>query len=62
MCEKCKMDFEYWIFEFNLLQNIITIDTSTYGDDACFMNLFIFKEQKFAKDGIFDISIFQKQK
>ena len=55
-----KSDFEYWVSEFNLLRESITIDKFKYGDKVDFMDLVIFKGDKFASEGIFDISVFQK--
>ena len=55
-----RSDFEYWVSEFNSLRETITIDKFKYGDRVDFMDLYIFKGEKFASEGIFDISIFQK--
>ena len=55
-----KTDFEYWVSKFNMLRETITIDKFKYGDEVDFMDLFIFKGEKFKYEGIFDISIFQK--
>jgi len=55
-----KTDFEYWVSKFNMLRETITIDKFKYGDEVDFMDLFIFKGEKFKYEGIFDVSIFQK--
>ena len=55
-----KKDFEYWVSEFNKLRETITIDNFKYGDAVDFMDLFIFKGEKFKSEGFFDVSIFQK--
>ena len=59
--EANKDEFEYWIHEFNLLRETITIDKFKYGNDVDFMDLFIFKGERFYVDGKFDVSIFQKE-
>ena len=43
-----------------MLRETITIDKFKYGDEVDFMDLFIFKGEKFKYEGIFDVSIFQK--
>jgi len=56
-----KIEFEYWVSEFNLLRDTITIDKFSYGDSVDFMDLHIYKADDFASKGKFDISIFQKK-
>ena len=60
--EANKEEFEYWIHEFNLLRETITIDKFKYGNDVDFMDLLVFKGERFYVDGKLDISIFQKKK
>ena len=48
-----------WIF--NLLRETITIDKFKYGNDVDFMDLFIFKGERFYVDGKLDVSVFQKE-
>ena len=59
--EANKDEFEHWIHEFNLLRETITIDKFKYGNDVDFMDLFIFKGERFYVDGKLDVSIFQKE-
>jgi len=58
--EANKDEFEHWIHEFNLLRETITIDKFKYGNDVDFMDLFIFKGERFYVDGKLDVSVFQK--
>ena len=57
-----KKEFEYWVSQFNLLRETITIDKYSYGDYVEFMDLFIFKGDDFSTSGKFDISVFQKRR
>ena len=57
-----KLDFEYWISEFNLLRETITIDKFKWGNVVDFMDLNIFKGDDFYSFGKLDISVFQKEK
>ena len=59
--EANKDEFEYWIHEFNLLRETITIDKFKYGNDVDFMHLFVFKGERFYVDGKLDVSVFQKE-
>ena len=59
--EANKEEFEYWIHEFNLLRETITIDKFKYGNDVDFMDLLVFKGERFYVDGKLDVSIFQKE-
>ena len=43
-----------------MLWETITTDKFKYGDEVDFMDVFIFKGEKFKSEGNFDISIFQK--
>ena len=45
-----KLDFEYWVSEFNSLRETMTIDKFNYGDKVDFMALAIFKGDKLALD------------
>ena len=56
-----KNEFETWVNEFNLLRESITIDKFKYGNQVDFMDLFVFKGESFLENGIFDISVFQKE-
>ena len=55
-----RQDVEYWIAEFNKLVQSIIIDKYTYGTQVAFMDLFIYKSDRFRKYGKYDINIFQK--
>ena len=57
-----KNEFELWVDEFNLLRESITIDKFKYGNRVDFMDLFVFKGERFFKDGKLNISVFQKKK
>ena len=59
--EANKEEFEYWIHEFNLLRETITIDKFKYGNNVDFMDLFVFKGERFYVDGKLDVSVFQKE-
>ena len=50
-----KLDFEYWIAEFNLLRETITIDKFKWGNEVDFMDLNIFKGEDFYLFGKVDI-------
>ena len=56
-----KTDVEYWIMEFNKLEKSIEIDKYTYGPKVEYMDIVIYKGDRFFKNGFFDIKIFQKQ-
>ena len=60
--EANKEEFEFWIQELNLLRETITIDKFKYGNKIDFMDLYVFKGDRFFVDGKFDVSVFQKQK
>ena len=59
--EANKEEFEYWIHEFNLLRETITIDKFKYGSEVDFMDLFVFKGDRFFVDEKSDVSVFQKE-
>jgi len=56
-----KSDFEYWVSEFNLLRETITIDKFKWGNEVDFMDLNIYKGNDFFTFGKLDISVFQKE-
>ena len=56
-----KFDFEYWVSEFNLLRDSITIDKFKFGNEVDFMDLYIYKGDDFSSFGKLDISVFQKE-
>ena len=56
-----KADVEYWIQEFNNLVKSIKIDKFKYGSRVEYMDLIIFKGNRFYQKGLFDIKIFQKE-
>ena len=57
-----KSNVEYWILEFNKLVQSIKIDKFKYGPRVEYMDLIIFKGNRFSQSGLFffDIKIFQK--
>ena len=42
-----KQDVKYWIDQFNSLRKTITIDKWSFGNHVEFMDLYIYKGQKF---------------
>ena len=56
-----KADIEYWILAFNSLVKSIKIDKFKYGSKVEFMDLVIFKGNRFCQKGLLDIKIFQKE-
>ena len=56
-----KFDFEDWVLEFNLLQKTLTIDKFKIGNEADFMDLFIYTGEEFFTYGKLDVSVFQKE-
>ena len=56
-----KLDFEYWVSEFNLLRDSITIDKFKFGNEVNFMDLYMYKGNAFSSIGKLDISVFQKE-
>ena len=57
-----KLDFEYWVTEFNLLQETITIDKFKFGNEVDFMDLFVYKGKEFYSCGKLDVSVFQNRR
>ena len=55
-----KKDVKYWIDQFNSLRKTITIDKWSFGNHVEFMDLYIYKGDKFYTSGILDFKIFQK--
>jgi hypothetical protein len=55
-----KKDVEYWINQFNGLRKTITINKWIFGDHVEFMDLYIYKGNKFFTSGFLDFKIFQK--
>ena len=51
----------YWVSEFNLLWETITIDKFSYGDSVEFMNLFMYKGDNFMGTEKLDTSVFLKR-
>ena len=56
-----KNDVKYWIDQFNSLRKTITIDIFFFGNHVEFMDLYIYKGEKFYMSGILDFKIFQKE-
>ena len=56
-----KTTVEYWISEFNKLVESIEIDKFKYGPRVEFMDLVIYKGNRFYNNGCFDIKIYQKE-
>ena len=60
--EANKQEFDYWVPEFNLLRETITIDKFKYGNEVDFIDLFVFKGDRFFEDGKLDNLCFKKKK
>ena len=56
-----KLDFEYWVSEFNLLRESITIDKFKFGNMVDFMDLLRYKWEELFVTGKLDKSVFQKE-
>ena len=56
-----KSDVEYWILNFKLLVESIKIDKFKHGSKVEYMDLVIFKGNRFHQKGLFDINIFPKE-
>ena len=56
-----KSDFVFWVSEFNLLRETITIDKFKWGNEVDFMDLYIFKGNDFFMFRKLNISVFQKE-
>ena len=59
--ERNKEDVKYWINQFNSLRKTITINTWSFGNHVEFMDLYIYKGDKFYTSGILDFKIYQKE-
>ena len=59
--KESKANVEYWIKEFNNLVKSIKIDKFKYASKVEYMDLIIFKGNRFHQKGLFDIKIFQKE-
>ena len=59
--EGSKKDVEYWINQFNGLRKTIRIDKWSFGNSVEYMDICIYKEEKFFSTGILDFRIFQKE-
>ena len=46
-----KLDVEYWVAEFNLLRETITIDKFKFENEVDFMDLLIYKQEKLFVSG-----------
>ena len=56
-----KVNAEYWISEINKLVESIEIDKFKYGPRVEFLDLVIYKGNRFHNNGCFDIKIHQKE-
>ena len=56
-----KQDVEYWINQFNTLRKTIKIDKWSFGNHVEFMDLYIYKGDKFYESGFLDFKIYQKE-
>jgi hypothetical protein len=56
-----KKDVEYFVHKFNSMVKTIQIDKIEYGDRVHFLDLCIFKGERFFESGKFDIKLFQKK-
>jgi hypothetical protein len=59
--EGTKKDVEYWILQFNNLRKSINIDKWSFGNHVEYMDLYIYKGEKFYSSGFLDFRIFQKE-
>jgi hypothetical protein len=59
--EGSKKDVEYWIKQFNGLRKTIKIDKWSFGNSAEYMDIYIYKGEKFFSTGLLDFRIFQKE-
>ena len=55
-----KTEFITWINEFNAFRKEITIDKWNFGNSVNFMDLYVYKDKDFFKEGKLDISTYQK--
>ena len=58
--EGSKKDVEYWISQFNSLRKTIKIDKWSFGNNVEYMDIYIYKGEKFFSTGFLDFRIFQK--
>jgi hypothetical protein len=56
-----KKDVEYFVHKFNSMVNSIKIDKIEFGDKVNFLDLCIYKGQRFTNTGKFDIKLYQKE-
>ena len=56
---KSDVHMEYWIATLNSLVKSIIIDKFNYGSKVEYMDLVIFKGNRFHQEGLFDIKNFQ---
>ena len=59
--EWTKKDVEYWILQFNDLRKSINIDKWSFGNHVEYMDVYIYKGEKFYSSGILDF-VFSKKK
>ena len=59
--EGTKKEIEYWIIQFNGLRETITIDKWKFGNHVDYMDIYIYKGEKFFSSGFLDFRIFQKE-
>ena len=59
--EVTKLDVEYWIKPFDNLRESIKIDVWFFGIQVEYMDLFIYKGDKFYTSGLLDFQVFQKE-
>ena len=59
--ESTKKDIEYWICQFNNLRETKKIDKWSFGNHVEYMDLYIYKGDKFYSHGFLDLRIFQKE-
>ena len=57
-----KKEFLLWVNEFNCLRENIFIDKWQFGNNVAFMDLHIFKGEKFYNEGKLSIKVYQKPK
>ena len=55
-----KKNVKYWISQFNSLRTTINVDTWSFGNHVEFIDLCIYKGDKFYLSGFLDFKIFQK--
>ena len=56
-----KTNVEYWISEFNKLVESIVIAKFKYGSKVEYIDLVIYKDNRFYEKGFFDIKVYQKE-